>query len=107
MSHFRIGEQRDRTISTGYRKPTDLKRSSAAELFDDLERRRNPVSQIPLFISDDWDAFEEALLNIYGKVEQPPYAGVGGKPNPVLVPKEDLLYSQVCKKCEMGALLVW
>jgi IS1 family transposase len=75
------------------------------ELFEDLERKRNHDSQIPLFISDDWDAFEEALLNIYGQVEQPPYTGVGRKPNPVLVPKEDLLYAQVCKKREHGSVV--
>lgn len=77
----------------------------AIELFEDLERKRNPDSQIPLFISDDWDAFEEALLYVYGQVEQPPYVGVGRKPNPVLIPKEGLLYAQVCKKREHGSVV--
>jgi hypothetical protein len=77
----------------------------AIELFEDLERKRNPDSQMPLFISDDWDAFEEALLYVYGQVEQPPYAGVGRKPNPVLTPKEGLLYAQVCKKREHGSVV--
>lgn len=77
----------------------------ATELFSDIERKRNPDSQIPLFISDDWDAFEEGLLNVYGKVEQPPYKGVGRKPNPMLVPGEDLLYAQVCKKREHGSIV--
>lgn len=77
----------------------------AIELFEDLERKRNPDSQIPLFISDDWDAFEEALLYVYGQVEQPPYVGVGRKPNPVLTPKEGLLYAQVCKKREHGSVV--
>jgi IS1 family transposase len=77
----------------------------ATELFEDIERKRNPDSQIPLFISDDWDAFEEGLLNVYGKVEQPPYAGIGRKPKPVLAPKEGLLYAQVCKKREHGSVV--
>ena len=72
----------------------------ATELFEDIEKKRNSDSEIPLFISDDWDAFEEGLLEVYGKVEQPPYKGIGRKPNPVLVPGEDLKYAQVCKKRE-------
>ncbi len=78
----------------------------ATELFEDLERKRNPDSQIPLFISDDWDAFEEALLYVYGQVEQPPYAGVGRKPNPVLTPIEGLCMHRSVKNVNMGALLV-
>lgn len=77
----------------------------ATELFKDIERKRNPNSQVPLFISDDWDAFEEGLLNVYGKAQQPPYKGIGRKPNPVLIPGEDLKYAQVCKKREKGS--VW
>jgi len=75
----------------------------ATELFNDIERKRNPDSQVPLFISDDWDAFEEGLLNVYGKAQQPPYKGIGRKPNPVLVPGEDLKYAQVCKKRVKGS----
>ena len=74
----------------------------AIELFKDIEGKRNPESQMPLFISDDWDPFEEALLNVYGKAQQPPYKGIGRKPKPVLVPGEDLKYAQVCKKREKG-----
>jgi hypothetical protein len=77
----------------------------AIELFTDLERKRNPDGQIPLFISDEWDPFEEALLNVYGKAQQPPYKGIGRKPNPVLVPREDLKYAQVCKRREKGSLV--
>ncbi len=83
----------------------DRTADDAKELFEDIERKRNPDSQIPLFISDDWDPFEEALLNVYGNIEQPPYKGVGRKPNPVLTPKEDLKYAQVCKKREYGSIV--
>jgi hypothetical protein len=49
---------------------------------------------VPLFISDDWDPFEEALLNVW-KAQQPPY-GDRTKPKPVLV-RGRLKYAQVCK----------
>jgi len=78
-------------------------KDDATELFEDIEKKRNSDSEIPLFISDDWDAFEEGLLEVYGKVEQPPYKGIGRKPNPVLVPGEDLKYAQVCKKRGKGS----
>jgi hypothetical protein len=77
----------------------------AKELFKDIERKRDPDSQIPLFISDDWDPFEEALLYVYGKAQQLPYKGRGRKPNPVLVPRADLKYAQVCKKREKGSIV--
>ncbi len=83
----------------------DRTADDSTELFEDIERKRNPDSQIPLFMSDDWDPFEEALLRIYGNLEQPPYKGVGRKPNPVLVPKKDLKYAQVCKKRERGSIV--
>lgn len=38
-------------------------------------------------------------------MEQPPYKGIGRKPNPVLVPAEDLKYAQVCKKREKGGVV--
>lgn len=83
----------------------DRTSEDATELFEDIERKRNPDSQIPLFISDEWDPFEEALLNVYGNLKQPSYKGVGRKPNPVLIPKEELKYAQVCKKRERGSIV--
>jgi len=44
----------------------------AIELFKEVENMRSPSSPIPVFTSDDWDAFEEALINVYGKIELPP-----------------------------------
>ena len=83
----------------------DRTSEDATKLFEDIERKRNPDNQIPLFISDEWDPFSEALLNVYGTLEQPSYKGIGRKPNPVLVPKEDLKYAQVCKKREHGSIV--
>jgi len=70
----------------------------AIELFTEVEKMRDLSSPIPVFTSDDWDAFEEALLNVYGKIELPQYKGIGRKPLPKLVPLENLKYVKVLKK---------
>jgi hypothetical protein len=77
----------------------------AIELFRDLERRRDIRSPIPVFTSDEWDAFEEGLVNVYGTLERPPYKGIGRRPDPVLVPCKDLKYAQVCKKRRNGRVV--
>lgn len=59
---------------------------------------RNASSPIPVFISDDWNAFEEGFINVYGKIEFSQYKGIGRKPLPKLVPLEDLKYVKVLKK---------
>jgi hypothetical protein len=40
--------------------------------------------------SDNWDPFEEGLVNVYGYLETPRFARVGRKPYPVLVPYTNL-----------------
>lgn len=75
------------------------------ELFGDIERRRAIDSPIPVFTSDNWDPFEEGLLNVYGFLETPPYCGIGRKPDPILVPYPNLKYAKVCKKREKGRLV--
>jgi hypothetical protein len=77
----------------------------AIELFMDVERKRDKNRQIPVFTSDNWDAYEEGLLYVYGKLKIPSYKGIGRRPDPVIVPSEDLKYAQVCKKEEMEGLL--
>jgi hypothetical protein len=63
-----------------------------------VERRRAIDSLIPVFTSDNWDPFEEGLVNVYGFLETPHYAGKGRKPYSVLVPYPSLKYAKVCKK---------
>jgi hypothetical protein len=75
------------------------------KLFTDIEKRRAIDSPIPVFTSDNWDPFEEGLLNVYGFLETPPYCGVGRKPDPVLVPYPNLKYAKVCKKRKNGRLI--
>ena len=72
--------------------------ADAIELFSEVEKIRSPSSPTPVFTSDDWDAFEEALINVYGKIELPQYKGIGRKPLPILVPRDDLKYVKVFKK---------
>jgi hypothetical protein len=69
----------------------------ATALFRDLEQKRAVGSSLPVFVSDDWDPFAQALLEVYGIMETPPYKGTGRKPNPVLVPHPDLKYAQIIK----------
>ncbi len=74
----------------------------AIKLFNEVEKMRSASSSIPVFTSDDWDAFEEGLLNVYGKIELPQYKGIGRKPSPKLTPVEDLKYIKVLKKKVKG-----
>jgi hypothetical protein len=77
----------------------------AIGLFGDVERRRAIDSPIPVFISDNWDPFEEGLVNVYGFLETPDYTGIGRKPYPVLVPYPSLKYAKVCKKRRNGRVI--
>jgi len=70
-------------------------RLSVIELLTDTENRRDKSTELPIFTSDDWDAYKNALL--YGIEEQPEYKGRGGPPNPKKVPPPDLKYVQVVK----------
>jgi hypothetical protein len=68
-------------ISPGLKKQSNIQvfkfsADDATKLFNDLESRRLTTFPILLFASDDWDPFKEALLNVYGILEQPPYCGI-------------------------------
>ncbi|AFV23454.1 hypothetical protein Mpsy_1246 [Methanolobus psychrophilus R15] len=51
----------------------------AIKLFGEIEKMRNASSPIPIFISNDWDAFEEGLVNVCGQMELSQYKGIGRK----------------------------
>jgi len=70
----------------------------AIELFNAIERMRSKLSITPVYVSDDWDAFEKALLNVHGEFEFPQYKGIGRKPLPIRAPNEDLKYVKVFTK---------
>ena len=63
-------------------------RLSVIELLTDTENRRDKSTELPIFTSDDRDAYKNALL--YGIEEQPEYKGRGRPPNPKKVPPSDL-----------------
>ena len=69
----------------------------ATALFMELERKRAIGLPLPVFVSDDWEAFANALLKVYGIIETPEYKGIGRKPGPVLVPPPYLKYAQIVK----------
>jgi len=83
----------------------DRSTGAAINLFRDVERRRSIHSPIPVFTSDNWDPFEEGLVNVYGFLETPHYAGIGRKPYSVLVPYPSLKYAKVCKKRRHGRII--
>ena len=83
----------------------DRSTEAAINLFRDVERRRSICSPIPVFTSDNWDSFEEGLVNVYGYLETPPYCGIGRKPLPLLIPYPKLKYAQVCKQKEKGRVV--
>ncbi len=69
----------------------------AIELFTEVEMRRAKGSALPVFVSDNWDAFANALLEVYGVRETPEYKGIGRKPHPMLIPSIELKYAQIMK----------
>jgi hypothetical protein len=77
----------------------------AYELFKDIERRRSIVSSIPVFTSDNWEPFEDGLVQVYSFQETPQYSGRGRKPFPVLIPYLNLKYAKVCKLREKGRVV--
>lgn len=76
--------------------PRDSDNSEA--LFMDIEKKRDIDSPLPIFVSDDWDPFEEGLRRVYSITEIPAYCGRGRPPKPRLVPRPSLKYAQVIKK---------
>lgn len=69
----------------------------SVELIQDVERKRDTNAELPIFTSDDWDAYKNALVEVYCVEVQPEYKGRGRPPNPVKVPLPDLKYAQVIK----------
>ncbi len=67
-----------------------------------MENRRDKSTELPIFTSDDWDAYKNALVEVYGVEEQPEYKGRGRPHNPKKVPPPDLKYGQVVKYREGG-----
>jgi len=71
--------------------------SEATELVTKVKDRSD--GSLPLFISDNLDAYPHALLNVYGEREEPKREKRPGRPRTKLVikPPADLQYAQVVK----------
>lgn len=60
---------------------------------------------VPFFTSDQWPAYTQALLNVYGEWYCPPRRGTRGRyPKPRQRPRADLLYAQVIKHRTKGRI---
>lgn len=56
------------------------------------------LRRVPLFLTDGWKVYKQALLRVLGHVYRPPRRGVRGRhPKPRLLPPPDLFYAQVVK----------
>jgi IS1 family transposase len=61
---------------------------------------------VPFFTSDQLPAYETALLEVYGQLEERKRKGTRGRhPAPRLVPSPELLYAQVVKEREAGRVV--
>lgn len=58
---------------------------------------------LPLFVSDGWDAYIEALLGAFHKIQNPPRTGRPGRPpGPQMIPDPELRYAQLVKIRDKG-----
>ena len=61
---------------------------------------------LPLFVSDGWDAYIEALLDAFHIIHNPPRTGRPGRPpGPQMLPAPDLRYAQLVKVREKGRVV--
>jgi len=81
-------------VASAVGKRTD---KEATELVQKVEERSD--GSLPLFISDNLDSYPHALLNVYGKKEEPVREKKRGRPRtrPIIKPPDDLQYAQVVK----------
>jgi transposase-like protein/IS1 family transposase len=72
-----------------------------------LERVKHATTaDIPFFTSDQLPEYRTALLHVYGQWQQPARKGTRGAfPKPRLMPPPELLYAQVVKQRERGAVV--
>jgi IS1 family transposase len=61
--------------------------------------------EAPLFLSDGWKAYEDAIETAYSYAEPVPYAGRGRPRNPIRVVDANLKYAQVIKHKQQGRLV--
>lgn len=76
----------------------------AIELLQEVKKISD--GELPLFTSDQWEGYPEALLEVFGVWEIPARTGKRGRPKgPRIVPPLDLDYAQVVKTKEKGRVV--
>lgn len=82
-------------VASAVGKRTD---KEATELITKV-RERSDGRSVPMFLSDDLDAYPHALLNLYGEKEEPKREKKRGRPRtrPIVRPPANLQYAQVVK----------
>jgi IS1 family transposase len=69
-------------------------------------RRRTGGRMMRLMTSDDYPAYEAAILHAYGETVTPPRTGKRGRPRaPYLAPPSGLTYATVTKRREKGRVV--
>lgn len=72
-----------------------------------MAKTKARLSGIPaLFVSDGWDAYIEALLEAYHRLQERPRTGRAGRPpGPLKIPDPQLRYAQLVKVRENGRVV--
>ena len=79
------------------------KKDAKAVVEKSKERLAGPL---PLFVSDGWDAYIEALLDAFHSIQQRPRTGRPGRPpGPEMIPDPDLRYAQLVKVRDNGRVV--
>ncbi|MBM3225371.1 MAG: hypothetical protein FJZ47_16425 [Candidatus Tectomicrobia bacterium] len=67
--------------------------------------KQHSDGEAPLFLSDGWKAYADAIETAYSYAEPVPYSGRGRPRNPLRVVEANLKYAQVSKHKEQGRLV--
>jgi IS1 family transposase len=69
-------------------------------------KERLDEGPLPLFVSDGWDAYIEALLGAFHRIQDSPRTGRPGRPpGPQMIPDPDLRYAQLVKVRNNGRVV--
>lgn len=77
----------------------------ATRFIEKVEERNKNAGEPLLWTTDEWDAYIDALLEVYGKWEEYEYQGIGRPRLPRRVPPDNLMYAQVMKRREEGRVI--
>ena len=81
----------------------DRSTKTASKLIEKIDERS--TAHLPLFASDNWDAYKEALFNHHSLEVKQEYNGHGRPPKPKKIAHPDLKYVQVIKQRRKGRVV--